>query len=80
MKTPLRIGYNIWPHSTTEGGGMVYFALSLLREFCRTIPENLLLFYAPHGRDLVSSVKEISCIKKIELRRPGDIFQYRQFF
>ncbi|HTY23957.1 MAG TPA: glycosyltransferase family 1 protein [Desulfomonilaceae bacterium] len=80
MKTSLRIGFNMWTHSTTAGGGMVYYALSLLREFCRALPENLVLFYGTHGKDLVSTVKEIGRVRQIELKSPGEIYDNRLLF
>jgi len=80
MKTALRIGFNMWTHRTTAGGGMVYYALSMLRKFCRTIPENLVLFHGAHGRNLVSTVKEIGRVRRIELRSPGEIYDNRRLF
>lgn len=59
---------------------MAYYALSMLREFSRMIPENVVLFHGAHGRDLVSSVKEIRNIRRMELRHPGQLYDERSSF
>ena len=80
MKARLRIGFNMWPFSTTQAGGMAYYALSMLREFCRMVPEDMVLFYGAHGKDLVATVKEIRNIRQVELKNPAELYDYRSVF
>jgi len=70
----------MWTHTNTQAGGMVYYALSMLREFCRMVPERMVLFHGAHGKELVSTVKEISGVRRIELKNPAELHEHRSLF
>jgi glycosyltransferase involved in cell wall biosynthesis len=67
----------MWPIFSTRGGGMVYYALSLVREFLLMIPDRVVIFYGVHGQDLLSQIPDA---KKILLHSPQDLFDNRDKF
>jgi glycosyltransferase involved in cell wall biosynthesis len=75
-----RIGFNIFPYRDTRSGGMLYYALILLRQFSRTIPDQVTLFCGRHSRKLLSGIKSLARVNTREIRDPAEIFNYRGEF
>lgn len=80
MSNKIRIAYNMWPFSSVRAGGMAYYALSLLREFCHFIPDQLLLTYGPHSTDLLNTLKSVKNVRSVLLKDPQEIYDFRSDF
>lgn len=70
----------MWPFFSLRAGGMAYYALSLLREFCQIIPERTIVFYGSHGRELLNTVKEFRLIQSVPLNDPQELYDHRPSF
>ncbi len=76
----VRIGFNLFPYPNTSGGGMVYYALSLLREFAQMIPDRLTVFYSRSAREMVESVPGFNKLRSVAIKFPRQLFDYRDLF
>jgi glycosyltransferase involved in cell wall biosynthesis len=76
----LRIGFNIFPYRNTRSGGMLYYALAMLRELAGKIPEQVTLFCGSHSRKLLRGMTGLAGVTRREIREPTEIFDYRHEF
>jgi glycosyltransferase involved in cell wall biosynthesis len=75
-----RIGFNLSLYRDTRSGGMLYYALNMLAQFARKVPERLTLFCGRHSKELIRSIDGIDDISVREIAEAGRIFDYRQEF
>jgi glycosyltransferase involved in cell wall biosynthesis len=75
-----RIGFNMWPYTTTQTGGMAYYALSLLRELSGLIPKRIVVFFSKEGKVLLKKAGDFSGVQRVEINDPGDIYDHRELF
>lgn len=59
---------------------MVYYALSLLREFAQVVPERVTVFYAQAAREMVESVPGFNKLRSVAIKFPRQLFDYRDLF
>ena len=59
---------------------MVYYALSLLREFAQMIPDKVTVFYARSAREMVESIPGINKLRSVAITYPRQLFDYRDLF
>ncbi len=72
----VRIGFNIFPYRSTRSGGILYYALTMLREFVGKIPDQITLFCGKHSRKLVHCTGHLGSVATRKLREPGEIFDH----
>ena len=75
-----RIAINFWPYTGTECGGMLYYALSVIREFIRIVPDKLCIFYGEHNVKQIRSVPGILNIKRQRISSPEQILEFKHEF
>lgn len=76
----LRIGLDLTPFVSTRGGGVVYYALAMLRELSALLGSKLTVFYYPSGERLLKTVEEFHRTRTIRLNHGFDIEEYKQIF
>ncbi|MDA8408339.1 MAG: glycosyltransferase family 1 protein [Deltaproteobacteria bacterium] len=59
---------------------MVYYALSLLREFTQMIPDKVTVFCARSAREMVESIPGINKLRSVAITYPRQLFDYRDLF
>ncbi|MGC8660442.1 MAG: glycosyltransferase family 4 protein [Desulfomonilaceae bacterium] len=59
---------------------MLYYALSLLCEFLKIIPDRLSVFCGEHNKDFIHGIHGIARAKNHLISVPGDIFDFRNEF
>jgi glycosyltransferase involved in cell wall biosynthesis len=74
-----RIAVNMW-FVTPRSGGMLHYALSLLREFTQFVPGRLIVFSSLLGRQLISELQSKETVTWIELSYPQAIYDFRHLF
>jgi len=79
MQVP-RIGFNMFFYRDTRVGGMFYYAMNMLRELARKVPERLVLFGGRHLRNFVQGIDGLEKVSTRQIADASDIFDYRHEF
>jgi glycosyltransferase involved in cell wall biosynthesis len=80
MRKSPQIAVNMWSVTTLRGGGMIHYALSLLRELTQLIPNELIVFFSRPGKRLIQNSIDARTVRCIELSYPGEIYDFRHLF
>jgi hypothetical protein len=80
MRKSPQIAVNMWSVTTFRGGGMIHYALSLLRELTQLIHNELIVFFSQPGKRLIRNSIDARTVRCIELSYPGEIYDFRHLF
>ncbi len=73
-----RIGINMCPFSSSEGGGIIHYGLSLFRELADLVPERVRIFYCDRGVPLLSPTLNAPHLKKIKLDGARGMLEHKK--